>query len=556
MCDHRLLTAGVRRRAPVWAAACTAGASLLVLILASGFWGASAAPASPAAPSSAAPPSPVAPAPTDLPRRGGVLRIAHTGEPPTLDLHWTTGAPTQDVAVHLYEGLFALSAQHEARPMLVERWTNSPDRRTYTFALRRGVLFHHGREMVADDVVASLQRWGQLAARGRELFREVESLTALDAHTVRLRLRDANTLVPLALAIPSQGAVIYPREVIEEAGGGMIRRFIGTGPYRFAEHVPDVHIRLERFERYRPRDDPPDGMAGRREAYLDTLLFLPVPDASVRIAGVIRGDYHYAHSIPHDEYPRLLGVRAVRPLVITTPAWAGFVFNHRAGVMTDREIRRAVVAALDEEAILRGTYGPRRFWRATPSFFPPGHPLYTEAGAAIHAQRDPASARRLLDQAGYRGQPVRWMVSSEMPHHLTAATIAKSQVERAGLTVELQVMDWATLVSRRSRPEGWDVFTTTFAFVPDPVFLLPLQPSWPGWYQDREMAAFLRLLWRHASPAVRAAIWARAQQRFYDEAVAVRLGDWFPLLLHRAELRGVAAGPGTFHWNVWIGHSP
>ncbi len=492
----------------------------------------------------------------EQPVRGGVLRIAHTGEPPTLDLHWTTGGPTQDVAIHIFEGLFALSGRYEARALLVERWSVTPDRRTYTFVLRRGVLFHHGREMNSGDVVASLQRWGQVAARGRELFRDIESLASPEPFTVTMRLRESNGLVPLALAIPSQGAVIYPREVIEEAAGGIVRRLIGTGPYRFVEHLPDVHIRLDRFERYRSRDEPPDGLAGRREAYLDALVFLPVPDASVRIAGVLRGDYHFAHSIPHDEYPRLQGVRGVTPHPITTPAWAGFAFNHRTGLMTDRTLRRAVVAAIDEEAVLRGTYGPPRFWRATPSFFPREHPLWTEAGAPIYRQRDPAAARRMLTEAGYRGQPLRWMVSSEMPHHMTAATIARSQLEQAGFAIELQVMDWATLVSRRARPEGWDAFATTFAFVPDPVFLLPLQPSWPGWYQDREMAAHLRLLVRHTSPAVRSAIWSRAQQRFYDDAVALRLGDWFPLLLHRAELRGVAGGPGTFHWNEWFSRSP
>ncbi|MDR7511257.1 MAG: ABC transporter substrate-binding protein [Armatimonadota bacterium] len=497
------------------------------------------------------------PAPdAERPGPGGVLRVAHSGEPPTLDLHWTSGAPTQDVAIHLFESLFALSARYEAKPMLVERWEVSPDRRRYTFVLRRGVLFHHGREMVAGDVVASLQRWGRVAARGRDLFREVESLTARDSHTVELRLREANGLVPLALAIPSQGAVIYPREVIEEAAGGTIRRFIGTGPYRFVEHVPDVRIRLERFDRYRPRDEPADGQAGRREPLLNAIEFLPVPDASVRIAGVVRGDYHFAHSVPTDEYARLAGTRGVVPLVITTPQWAGFMFNHRSPLMANAALRRAIVAAVDVEAALRGTYGPRRFWRVTAAFFPPEHAMHTEAGDAVYRRRDPTLARRLLAEAGYRGQPLRWMASSEMPHHLTAATIVRSQLEAVGIAVDLQVMDWATLVSRRSRPEGWDVFTTTFGFVPDPVFLLPLSSSWPGWYADREMDAMLRLLWRHGDPRVRAAIWARAQRRFYEQAVAVRLGDWFPLQLHRAELRGVVGGPGTYHWNVWMARIP
>jgi peptide/nickel transport system substrate-binding protein len=182
--------------------------------------------------------------------------------------------------------------------------------------------------------------------------------------------------------------------------------------------------------------------------------------------------------------------------------------------------------------------------------------MYTAAGDAVYRRRDLALTRRLLAEAGYRGQPLRWMASSEMPHHLTAATIVRSQLEAAGIAVDLQVMDWATLVSRRSRPEGWDVFTTTFGFVPDPVFLLPLSSSWPGWYTDREMDAMIRLLWRHGDPRVRAAIWARAQRRFYEQAVAVRLGDWFPLQLHRAELRGVVGGPGTYHWNVWMARAP
>jgi len=491
-----------------------------------------------------------------MPVRGGVLRVAHTGEPPTLDQHWSSGGPTQDIATHIYEGLFALTSRYQAAPMLVERWTVSPDRRIYTFALRRGVLFHNGREMTADDVVASLQRWGRIAPRGRELFRDVETVTARGSHTVQMRLREANGLVPLALAIPSQGAAIYPREVMDDAGGGPIRRYVGTGPYRFVEHVPDVHIRLERFDRYRPREEPPDGQAGRREPYLDGIVFLPVPDTSVRVAGVLRGDYHFAHSIPSDEHARLQAARDVRPLVITTPQWAGFVFNHRTGLMTNRSLRRAVVAALDEEAILRGSYGPQQFWRATPSFFPREHALWTDAGAAIYRQHDAAVTRRLLGEAGYRGEPVRWLVSNEMPHHFSAATIAKSQVEHAGLNIELQVMDWATLVSRRGRPDGWDVFTTTFGFVPDPVFLLPLAPAWPGWYEDREMQALVRLLWRHTSPSVRSALWGRAQQRFYEDAVGARLGDWFPMLLHRVELQGVVAGPGTFHWNEWLLRNP
>lgn len=486
------------------------------------------------------------------PRRGGILRHAHIGEPPTLDLHWTTATITQDISNHIFEGLFALNAAFEPRPLLVDRWSISPSRLVYTFHLRRGVLFHHGREMTAEDVVASLTRWGRLAARGRELFRDVTSLSAPDRYTVEMRLREPNALVPLKLGMPGQGAVIYPREIVEEAGTGMIRRFIGTGPYRFVEHLPDRHIRLDRFEQYKPVAEAASGFAGRREALLDSILFIPVPDPAVRVAGAIRGDFHFADTVPHDDYPRLRGVRGVVPLVHPVASWHGFVFNHRSPLMRDRRLRQAFLAALDKEAIMRGTYGPRQFWRTDPGLMPREHPMWTDAGREFYNQNNPARARQLLTEAGYRGQPIRWIVATEIMPHFISANIAKPQVERAGFTIDLQVTDWATVLARRARPDLWDVFTTRFGFVPDPTQLLPLLPTWPGWYENRDMQGMMTLLRRHTDPRVRKDIWVRAQRLFYEDAVSVNLGSWFMLHLHRREVRGFTGIPGTHHWNVWL----
>lgn len=106
-------------------------------------------------------------APAPQPVRGGVLRIALIGEPPTLDLHWTTALITQDITSNIYEGLLAMNSKFEISPMLAEKWTLSRDRLTYTFTLRRGIRFHHGKEMTAEDVIASLTRWGRISTGGR-----------------------------------------------------------------------------------------------------------------------------------------------------------------------------------------------------------------------------------------------------------------------------------------------------------------------------------------------------------------------------------------------------
>ena len=486
------------------------------------------------------------------PRRGGTLRYAHIGEPATLDLHWTSATITRDIGIHLFEGLFALSASYEPRPLLVDRWTLSPSRLVYTFHLRQGVQFHHGREMTTDDVVASLTRWGRLAAAGRDLFRNVTSLAASDRYTVEMRLREPNALVPLILAMHTQGAVIYPREVIEEAGPGMIRRFIGTGPFRFVEHLPDRHIRVDRFDQYKPVAEAPSGMAGRREALLDSILFLPVPDPAVRVAGVIRGDFQFADTVPHDEYPRLRAIRGVVPFTDPMAWWHAFIFNHQSPLMRDRRIRQAFQAALDMDPIMRGVYGPRQFWRLDPGLVPKEHPMWTDAGKEFYNQKNPERARQLLAEAGYKGEPIRWLVTTEIMPHFVSVNIAKPQLERAGFVIDLQVTDWATVVSRRVRPELYEVHTTRLGFVPDPTQLLVMLPTWPGWYANRDMQGMMTLLRRHAAPHVRKEIWARAQRLFYEDAATIKLGDYFTMHLLRGEVKGFTGIPGTHHWNVWL----
>jgi peptide/nickel transport system substrate-binding protein len=477
-------------------------------------------------------------------RRGGTLRYAHYAEPPTLDIHSTTAAIVGDITRFVYEGLFTLNSRSEPRPQLLETWTVSPDRKTYTFTLRRGIQFHHGRELVADDVVASLTRWGRIAVRGREVFAQLVSLTATDRYAVQMRLREPNTLVPDALAAPGQWAVIYPKEVVDEAGTGTIRRFIGTGPYRLAEHIPDRHIKLERFDGHRPRTEPADGLAGAHPARFDTILITPVPDPAVRIAGVQKGDYDFAHAIPPDEYTRLRQDPRAVTYVEPSSSWLVGQFNKRTGIFTNQKLRHAVLAALDMDKIMSGAFGPRALWRLDAGLMPKEHYLWTDAGREFYNQRNPQRARQLMAEAGYRGEPVKWLTSPERPTYYDATQIAKAQLDAVGFKVDLVVVDWATLLTRRNRPEVWDLFTTgMLAPITDPTALLVLLPNWPGWYESRDMAGYLKLLARQSDTKVRLDLWRRAQARFWEDAATIKFGDFFVLHFHRRALKGITGSP-------------
>jgi peptide/nickel transport system substrate-binding protein len=136
----------------------------------------------------------------ETPRSGGVLKVAMIGEPPSLDLHWTTAVITQEITFHVYEGLFTYDRNYAPIPMLAESYTMTPDGRRYTIALRKGVRFHNGKELTSADVVASLGRWGKVATTGKAVWRAVEAVEAPDAYTVVIHLKEPSGSLLYALA--------------------------------------------------------------------------------------------------------------------------------------------------------------------------------------------------------------------------------------------------------------------------------------------------------------------------------------------------------------------
>jgi peptide/nickel transport system substrate-binding protein len=269
------------------------------------------------------------------PRMGGVLKAAMIGEPPTLDLHATTAVITQQISWHIFETLYTYDHNYNPIPMLAEGHTVSDQGRTYTIRLRRGVKFHNGKEMTSADVVPSLKRWGRVSSPGKALWKGVEGVEAKDSHTVVIYLKEPMGSLLIGLARPNSGAAVYPKDIADTPGDAQVKEFIGTGPFRFVEHRPDRHIKLARFKDYVARTDAPDGYGGKRTAYVDEILFVPVPDVAVRLAGVETGEYHYAQQIKQDQYDRMKTMPGLVPSVIKPYGWSTAVLNHKQGLMTD-----------------------------------------------------------------------------------------------------------------------------------------------------------------------------------------------------------------------------
>lgn len=489
----------------------------------------------------------------DAPRAGGTLKAAMIGEPPSLDLHWTTAVITQEIGFHIFEGLFTYDRNFTPIPMLAEAHSVSDGGRRYTITLRKGVRFHHGKEMTSEDVVASLSRWGKMATSGKALWRGVEAIEAKDPYTVVIYLREPSGSLLYGLGRPNNGAVIYPKELVVAAGEAQLKEYIGTGPYRFVEHRPDRHIKLARFKDYVARREAPDGYGGRRTAYVEEILFIPVPDVAVRLAGVETGEYHFAQTINQDKYDSLRGRSDVEPVVVKPYGWITAVPNHKQGVMANKKVRQAFLALLDLEPIMAAGVGNKNFYRLSGALFYPEQPAWhSQTGVTGYNQKSKDRARQLLKEAGYSGQPVRWITTKEYEWMFNTAVMAKQQMEEAGFAVELQVLDWATLVQRRNKPEHFDIFSTGFTFDPDPALATALQCNWPGWWCLEEKDRLVADLARETDPKKRRAIIERIQALFYDDVGRVKLGDYFQLQVTRKELRGFRPDPYLHFWGVWL----
>ena len=379
-------------------------------------------------------------------RRGGTLRIANIGEPPTLDPSATTVGITGNVGTQIFETPFAFDASWRPQPMLVDSHAVSADGRTHTFKLRRGVLFHNGKEMTAEDVVASLVRWGKVGSRGAVVFRHVETVTAPDKYTVVMSLKEPFAPLLAFLALPSSMAAIMPKEIAEATPAGPVTEFIGTGPYRFVEWIPNRHVRLARWDKYAPRSEPASLYAGRREPLVDEVIYYPVGNVATRIAGVQSGDYDLADDIAQDLYAQLKGDARVVPEIHQPGTWLVFFFNKKAGLMANVKLRQAVIVALSMPPILQVTFGNPDLFQLTPSIYPKGTPWYSETGAAWYNQGNAERAKQLAAEAGYKGEPIRWLTTQQYPWMHKSSTVAADQLRKAGFNVDQQVYEWAGVV--------------------------------------------------------------------------------------------------------------
>ncbi|WP_321345153.1 ABC transporter substrate-binding protein [Breoghania sp.] len=422
----------------------------------------------------------------------------------SLDPIITTAHIVRDHAYMIYDVLVAQDDTFTARPQMAD-WTISDDGLVYTFTLRDGLVFHDGAPVTATDAVASLKRWGARDSGGQLIFDVTASLEAQGDKTLVWTLKEP--YAPLIDTLAKQSAIppfIMPARVAATPAEEAITDFIGSGPFKFveSEYQPGVRVTYEKFEGYVPRTEPASWMAGGKVVHVDKVTWVTMPDAMTSINALLAGEVDYVEQIPVDLLPILQGhdnvVTEVRdPLGFQAIGRMNFLYPP----FNDVKIRKAAMMALSQQDILGTLIGEPAYYRICGAIFGCGMPLEDESGAeTLITGGDIEGAKKLLAESDYDGTPVVLMQPTNIPMIAVQPIVAAQALRAAGFTVDMQAMDWQTLVARRAsraKPSegGWNLFFTNWS-VPEigtplinPMLNGRGEDAWFGWPTDETLEA-------------------------------------------------------------------
>ncbi|MBI1294328.1 hypothetical protein GC175_05145 [bacterium] len=508
--------------------------------------------------------APVAQTGSESAQRFDKLIVALNSDLASLDLMWGTPNINRDVMGHVYEYLFTMGEGNIYIPDLAEGMDVSEDGTVFTIQLRQGVNFHNGKVMTSEDVLASMLRWQRMTQRGSSLLAASESITALDDHTIEIVFSEPNGGFLYGIGhygglfgvLPSEIVEKYYDESVEENPDSQITEIadaIGTGPYKVTEWVLDRSVVMERFEDYSARDEPIDGRGGRRHAYAGVIEFIPVPDATTRLNGLIAGEYHIAYDLSPAQYEQVVSDQNLIPFVIKPGSKAVGVFNKQKGPFADQKLRQAALAATDAFEVMAGTVDNPEFYGAFASLAGPEWAFwYTEEGKELYETRDLEKARQLIAETDYDGEPLRWITTRDFDYMYRSALIATQQWAEAGLNVELVVSDWPTVVTNRSDPDAYEIFSTGIGFAGDPLGTSAYTSNWPGWTTSPGVTGAYASLITETDQDKRKELWVDLQRAFYEEVPYIQFGERYAFRAVRAEVQGFTDRPDFMVWNVWL----
>ena len=389
-------------------------------------------------------------------QRHGVLKFGTRTDAAGLDSHRNNQLHTSTPTAAMYTGLTDYDQQGNIIPGIAESWEPNKDLTAWVFRLRKGVLFHNGREVDAETVKLNIERiknpaigsdWHQGA------IETIERAEVLDKYTVRFYMTEPDAAVPTHV-------LHYPTNLIApESFESASEHPVGTGPFKFVSWTRWNETHMVRFENYWETD-----AAGNNLPYLDEITGKPKREDSVRLTALRTGQVNLIDALAFADVARFKQSYGDQYNIWPTHfGGIAMVFNFRRGPFQDKLLRTAAAHAIDRQALHNSVFYGQGDMLDQP--YPRGNPWHVESQSP---QYDPDKAKALLKQARAVGTEVKIVCGANVPYNSECGQIVQEMWSSVGFKASLEPLDTVPLLTaRREGTFDGSIQGNTYRFDPD-----------------------------------------------------------------------------------------
>ncbi|HLQ84640.1 MAG TPA: ABC transporter substrate-binding protein [Salinisphaeraceae bacterium] len=466
----------------------------------------------------------------------------------TLDPAQQTTTTVMNVLDYELQTLLTLDQDGQLQPQLAESWSWSEDGETLTLKLREGVKFHDGTPFDAEAVKFSL---GRLISDDVKVpigiaFQVIESIEAVDAHTVRLNLRNPqpNLLPNLAFTV---AAMLSPASVDAEGNSYTnMTQPVGTGPYQLVRRQQGSQLVFERVDDY--WGEPP---------YYSRVVFKIVPESNALEAGLLSGQLDLIMNPPVSDLQSLSQQDGITVLKAPSNRSIFVAFVTNKPPFDDKKVRQAINYAVDKEAIIKNVLFSAVDRMDSP--FAALLPGYCEVGGYDY---DPNKAKELLAEAGVESVSITMGAPrGRYTQDYQAAQAIASYLRKVDVDVKVETMDWASYISLIGSTEN-TLNSYMLGWAPPamdaPTQLLMLtEEGWPPkglngtFYSDPEVEELFAKARRELDAAKRDEMYCEIQKKLWDDAPWLWLWSQNLILAYNSDIEGISYQPNEKFMTIY-----
>ena len=471
------------------------------------------------------------------------INAALSQEPVTLDVMTNPTLTGRIIASgNIYEKLLVLDGEGNIKEELASSYSLSEDMKTLVFTLREGVLFHDGKEMKAEDVCASMNRYLLLYSRAGEMTGGA-LFTVTGEYEISITSEKSLLFLPYLIASSPQEAIVMPHYLID--GTNLVTSVTGTGPYRLASWTSGEKIVLERFDSYSSYGGGSNGRWGGKRALTERIVYWFVPDSVTRLLGLESGQYDFINDVMSTDESRIEKNGSLSLIRADESGSIALVFNKKEGPLQDEDVRRAVSYAVSSERLMAALYGDGIYTTSS---------LYMEAwqkewNTSSLNPYEEENREKALELLEGKGKIKLRILSSSLSNLDRLASSLRDELESIGIECTLTILDWASFIEERQSSD-WDIYISAFTSVPLPQMKSYLLPSFPGGIEETSEAySVIKELNEAHSFEEAEALWKKGQEILWSYCPVYIAGHYTTSYASSSRLSNIIVQNGFFFWN-------